>query len=157
MHKNATKCNKTLSKWWKNKHGASKIIDTFESYHCPYDLLPPRHVKRGNFRKGGRHKYRSQSPQLAWEERRWDLEKKKNILLICDPLPLDHPFHHLFHLVYEREHHTCRIGVDTLFNLMCIWIWSTLLWLATVISRWNPFTLWLFHCVFPLSYASNSS
>jgi ribonuclease HI len=32
MHKNATKCNKTLRKWCKNKHGASKIIDTFETY-----------------------------------------------------------------------------------------------------------------------------
>jgi hypothetical protein len=34
MHKNATKCNKTLSKWCKNKHGASKIIDTFGTYQC---------------------------------------------------------------------------------------------------------------------------
>jgi hypothetical protein len=33
MHKNATKCNETLSKWYKNKHGASKIIDTLETYH----------------------------------------------------------------------------------------------------------------------------
>jgi hypothetical protein len=32
MHKNAMKCNKTLSKWCKNKHGASKIIDKFETY-----------------------------------------------------------------------------------------------------------------------------
>jgi hypothetical protein len=32
MHKNATKCNETLSKWCKNKHGASKIMDTFETY-----------------------------------------------------------------------------------------------------------------------------
>jgi hypothetical protein len=32
MHKNATKCNETLGKWCKNKHGASKIIDTFETY-----------------------------------------------------------------------------------------------------------------------------
>jgi hypothetical protein len=32
MHKNTTKCNKTLSKWCKNKDGASKIIDTFETY-----------------------------------------------------------------------------------------------------------------------------
>jgi hypothetical protein len=32
MHKNATKCNETLSKWCKNKHGASKMIDTFETY-----------------------------------------------------------------------------------------------------------------------------
>jgi hypothetical protein len=33
MHKNAMKCKETLSKWCKNKHGASKIIDTFETYH----------------------------------------------------------------------------------------------------------------------------
>jgi hypothetical protein len=33
MHKNASKCNKTQSKWCINKHGASKIIDTFETYH----------------------------------------------------------------------------------------------------------------------------
>jgi hypothetical protein len=32
MHKNTTKCNETLSKWCKNKHGASKIIDTLETY-----------------------------------------------------------------------------------------------------------------------------
>jgi hypothetical protein len=32
MHKNATKCNKTQSKWCINKHGESKIIDTFETY-----------------------------------------------------------------------------------------------------------------------------
>jgi hypothetical protein len=35
MHKNVTKCNKTLRKWCINKHGASKIIDTFETYHTP--------------------------------------------------------------------------------------------------------------------------
>jgi hypothetical protein len=33
MHKNATKCNETIGKWCKNKHRASKIIDTFETYH----------------------------------------------------------------------------------------------------------------------------
>jgi hypothetical protein len=32
MHKSATKCDETLGKWCKNKHGASKIIDTFEMY-----------------------------------------------------------------------------------------------------------------------------
>jgi hypothetical protein len=32
MLKNAMKCNETLSKWCKNKHGASKIIDTLETY-----------------------------------------------------------------------------------------------------------------------------
>jgi hypothetical protein len=34
MHKNATKCNKTQRKWCINKHGASKIIDTFKTYHA---------------------------------------------------------------------------------------------------------------------------
>jgi hypothetical protein len=33
MHKSAMKCNKTLGKWCKNKHGASKIMDTLETYH----------------------------------------------------------------------------------------------------------------------------
>jgi hypothetical protein len=33
MHKNARKCNETLSKWCKNKHGASKIMDTLKMYH----------------------------------------------------------------------------------------------------------------------------
>jgi hypothetical protein len=42
MHKNATKCNETLSKWCKNKHGASKIIDTFETYHRAVAL--PKHL-----------------------------------------------------------------------------------------------------------------
>jgi hypothetical protein len=32
MHQSATKCNKTLGKWCKNKHGASKIMDTLETY-----------------------------------------------------------------------------------------------------------------------------
>jgi hypothetical protein len=32
MHKSATKCNETIGKWYKNKHGASKIIDTFATY-----------------------------------------------------------------------------------------------------------------------------
>jgi hypothetical protein len=40
MHKSATKCNETVGKWCKNKHGASKIIDTLETYHggTPYKV-----------------------------------------------------------------------------------------------------------------------
>jgi hypothetical protein len=34
MHKNAMKCNKTQRKWCINKDGASKIIDTFETYQA---------------------------------------------------------------------------------------------------------------------------
>jgi hypothetical protein len=39
MHKSATKCNKTLDKWCKNKHGASKIMDTLEKYQLPLEHL----------------------------------------------------------------------------------------------------------------------
>jgi hypothetical protein len=35
------KCNKTLSKWCKNKHRASKIIDTFETYQEATTIVPP--------------------------------------------------------------------------------------------------------------------
>jgi hypothetical protein len=38
MHKNATKCNETLSKWCKNKHGASKIMVTLETYQSPISI-----------------------------------------------------------------------------------------------------------------------
>jgi hypothetical protein len=52
MHKNATKCNETLSKWCKNKHGASKIIDTFETYQLTAKEEEAHHNK-------GAHKSRS--------------------------------------------------------------------------------------------------
>jgi hypothetical protein len=42
MHKSATKCNETIGKWCKNKHGASKIIDTFETYHRLQTAAPQR-------------------------------------------------------------------------------------------------------------------
>jgi hypothetical protein len=38
MHKSATKCNETIGKWCKNKHGASKIIDTFETYQSSFSI-----------------------------------------------------------------------------------------------------------------------
>jgi hypothetical protein len=54
MHKNTTKCNKTLSKWCKNKHGASKIIDAFETYHGARLLWA---VARGGTSRGGRREW----------------------------------------------------------------------------------------------------
>jgi hypothetical protein len=39
MHKSATKCNETIGKRCKNKHGASKIIDTLETYHPSHSSL----------------------------------------------------------------------------------------------------------------------
>jgi hypothetical protein len=46
MHKSATKCNETQGKWCKNKHGASKIIDTFETYHSSRKSISPRKLDR---------------------------------------------------------------------------------------------------------------
>jgi hypothetical protein len=47
MHKSATKCNKTIGKWYKNKHGASKIIDTLETYQgLPGRILGSRGTRR---------------------------------------------------------------------------------------------------------------
>jgi hypothetical protein len=57
MHKNATKCNKTQSKWCINKHGASKIIDTFETYQTsggPQVHMPQALVEVVIRRHGGR-------------------------------------------------------------------------------------------------------
>jgi hypothetical protein len=42
MHKSATKCNEIIGKWYKNKHGASKIIDTFETYQPAVGIVRDR-------------------------------------------------------------------------------------------------------------------
>jgi hypothetical protein len=47
MHKNATKCNETPSKWCKNKHGASKIMDTLETYHLGAGAARPESHQTG--------------------------------------------------------------------------------------------------------------
>jgi hypothetical protein len=70
MHKNATKCNKTQSKWCINKHGALKIIDTFETYHRAPWLLPNlATTRRAPAVEGhnlqGRPSYSDASPQLT--------------------------------------------------------------------------------------------
>jgi hypothetical protein len=48
MHKSATKCNETIDKWCKNKHGASKIIDTLEMYHTPRNIQEVQASKLGD-------------------------------------------------------------------------------------------------------------
>jgi hypothetical protein len=40
MHKSFMKYNETLGKWCENKHGASKIIDTLETYQAS----PPKEI-----------------------------------------------------------------------------------------------------------------
>jgi hypothetical protein len=53
MHKNATKYNKTQSKWCINRHGASKIIDSFETYQSSISsrstFLPSTLLARNSF------------------------------------------------------------------------------------------------------------
>jgi hypothetical protein len=56
MHKSATKCNETLDKWCKNKHGASKIMDTLETYQegkREHRKMMEQYTTRAN--KGGQY------------------------------------------------------------------------------------------------------
>jgi hypothetical protein len=54
MHKLATKCNETLGKWCKNKHGTSKIVDTLETYQ-PIALAATMLVKPNLANMPARH------------------------------------------------------------------------------------------------------
>jgi hypothetical protein len=82
MHKNAMKCNETQGKWCRNKHGASKIIDTFETYHPPpptvlhdlqnqtltieqRDRIPPPRRRRSRRRERGPAKHRGDRMEKA--------------------------------------------------------------------------------------------
>jgi hypothetical protein len=49
MHKSATKCNETVGKWCKNKHGVSKIIDTLETYQGPPASKGPHGPEGGSY------------------------------------------------------------------------------------------------------------
>jgi hypothetical protein len=61
------KCNETVGKWCKNKHGASKIIDTLEMYQLPGD---------GELRDGlGRCATKLLTPQLAAVEAAEQVQK----------------------------------------------------------------------------------
>jgi hypothetical protein len=53
MHKNATKCNETLNKWCKNKHGSSKIMDTLETYQWGSEAFKERVIKEGPWEEEG--------------------------------------------------------------------------------------------------------
>jgi hypothetical protein len=66
MHKSAMKCNETLSKWCKNKHGASKIIDTFETYQLAV-LMPTRIPP--DLPCGGRQYHEKSSPPEIWRRK----------------------------------------------------------------------------------------
>jgi hypothetical protein len=77
MHKSATKCNKILGKWCKNKHGASKIIDTLETYQrqpSSYCYGPIVRARVLTHRFGGKHgdeedlRWRFPSPAGCREE-----------------------------------------------------------------------------------------
>jgi hypothetical protein len=66
MHKNATKCNKTQRKWCINKHGASKIINTFETYHsgASHSVLEAYVARIRHFRR--HHRSQARRSLLRW-------------------------------------------------------------------------------------------
>jgi hypothetical protein len=65
MHKSATKCNKTIDKWCRNKHGASKIIDTLETYQLHQHKKKLREEK-DDFRRSQENN--SVSSGAYWDE-----------------------------------------------------------------------------------------
>jgi hypothetical protein len=78
MHKNATKCNETLSKWCENKDGASKIIDTFETYHWG----PTIYYKNENKRKLKAKIKTLQEKDIAYEAIKYSVLKDDLIFLL---------------------------------------------------------------------------
>jgi hypothetical protein len=69
MHKNATKCNETLSKWCKNKHGASKIMDTLETYHPSPSIVYIIFVERTKWSNIIMMMYKSVNPWIFMDIR----------------------------------------------------------------------------------------
>jgi hypothetical protein len=82
MYKNATKCNETIGKWCKTKHGASKMIDTFETYQSPLALWQHRiqssipHLVRLPHQAW---LWEDESHKAAFEERRVIVKEKKTM------------------------------------------------------------------------------
>jgi hypothetical protein len=46
------KCNETAGKWCRNKHGASKIIDTFETYQSLVGGFSNKEIEEALFQMG---------------------------------------------------------------------------------------------------------
>jgi hypothetical protein len=84
MHKSATKCNETVGKWCKNKHGASKIIDTFETYqgglsttrHHHLLFLIDKEKSAGTRREKNRGPGESRVYQASLQAMSWAAEPK---------------------------------------------------------------------------------
>jgi hypothetical protein len=71
MHKSATKCNEILGKWYKNKHGASKIMDTLETYHSLF------------YRKTTLNKGEYEGTQQAWPSTLYDEASRSFWVALC--------------------------------------------------------------------------
>jgi hypothetical protein len=65
MHKSATKCNEIVGKWCKNKHGASKIIDTLETYHS-LNVRPDAKPVKQPLRCFAEEKRKAIVEEIAW-------------------------------------------------------------------------------------------
>jgi hypothetical protein len=92
MYKNATKCNETIGKWCKTKHGASKIIDTFEMYHTAADPEDPDHWdKLPRSTRAAAATGKASSPRKSTQDRSED-DSDEEILMYYDPMPLAYAF-----------------------------------------------------------------
>jgi hypothetical protein len=80
MHKSATRCNETIGKWCKNKHGASKIIDTFETYQSPLSF-PSKICKNHERNGGGRPSYSKSTMEERETQKRAQPKEEEGVFI----------------------------------------------------------------------------
>jgi hypothetical protein len=76
MHKNATKCKQNIKQLVLNKHGTSKIIDTFATYQASIHLSPRPDVFRWNLHANGGFFIDSLYHVILWSNLPMDNNKK---------------------------------------------------------------------------------
>jgi hypothetical protein len=133
MHKNATKCNKTQSKWCINKHGASKIIDTFETYQ-----------------RGGRD---SMCLLYSWCALPNPSEFRLRLLFLVQVW--------LVHNPRSAQGHFCYFFWFTCFLVWLVHAWSTIWCWYSQISIWmlvwtNKHRMLASHILYFLSFQANT-
>jgi hypothetical protein len=133
MHKSATKCNETIGKWCKNKHGASKIIDMFETYQSslrhghhwhlhdgPSALLPLHSEHASN---GGdaacecslqccQHRPRCLGPPISFSGHTSFQSPSSHVFHLNHVLLVPHLIHNLLYIHQFTRDNSCSVEFD---------------------------------------------
>jgi hypothetical protein len=106
------RCNKKLSKWCKNKHGSSKIIDTFETYQYSTQRF---HWELGRTREPIRNKFllNIQMPSVTGRNQVVRIEERRNSALLYTTLECNQKF---YRRRLQRESNRCFFGWPSSFG-----------------------------------------